>query len=388
MMELFLFWGTLFIFLNWFVRGLDLIIGTLFFLPVLPHDRWNQKDKTLPKISIIFAARNEEKDVACSLSSMVTQKYPNFEVIAVNDRSTDKTGDIMSRYKKFSHFKYVQIKDLPDGWLGKTHALEKGVESASGEWLLFTDADVQFAPDTLMSAVTAAEKNRLDHLTLMPKAVIKKFIELIFIDYFFTVFSLRFRPWLAQFQWSRTYAGIGAFNFISRKAYEKIGTHKALSLALDDDMRFGKLVKRNGYRQKVMDGQKFISVRWISGFQGVLKSLSKNAFAGINYNYVLFIMATVFLMAVDLAPFVFAFIFSGWVQFFCLGSLVMIFLIYLLWMKYEKKAVLAFPFYPLGSILFLYLLWVSVLRALFQGKVTWRHTSYPIHELRAYIKKQ
>jgi len=120
--------------------------------------------QSYPKVSLIFSARDEEDDIQAALSSHLTQKYPNFEVIVVNDRSTDRTGKILSEEKsRTPHLKIITITELEKGWVAKNFGLWSGAQAATGDWLLFTDADVRFHPDTLWEAVSYSIDNKVDH---------------------------------------------------------------------------------------------------------------------------------------------------------------------------------------------------------------------------------
>src|SRR5207249_9856045 len=124
-------------------------------------------DANCPRISLLFAARDEEEKLPAELATLVEIDYPNLEVIAVDDRSQDATGRILDEFAAaHPRLRVVHITQLPAGWLGKPHALQKAYETSTGEWLLFTDADVRFKPDVLRRAVALAKQRNLDHLTL------------------------------------------------------------------------------------------------------------------------------------------------------------------------------------------------------------------------------
>ena len=138
------------------------------------------------------------------------------------------------------------MESLPAGWLGKPHALQKGYERSTGEWLIFTDADVHFAPDLLRRSVALAEQQQWDHMPLFGTAKMFTIGERIAMTFFALCFLLNVRPWHVSNPRSRFYAGIGAFQLIRRSAYEAIGTHRRLAMEVVDDMKLGKLVKDGG----------------------------------------------------------------------------------------------------------------------------------------------
>ena len=316
------------IFLFWFFRGWDLILGSYFFIPFLNKELGDTPPPAWPKVSIIFAAKEEEKRIKAATLSMLSQDYPDYEVIAVNDRSTDRTAQELQSIAD-PRLQVKTITSLPKGWLGKTHALYEGSRLATGEWILFTDADVLMAPDTLKKSIMACQHHGLDHLALFPQIELEQFVEAMFTHYFMIAFNFLFRPWMARFKHSRHYVGIGAFNFIRREVYEKIGAHTKIAMEVADDMKFGKLVKRSGFRQMAIFGNELVRVRWVEGWGGVLKSLHKNAFSGVQYNVLYLFLSSIGLFCTDVLPFAGLFLTQGLSFYFSAGSVAMIFLIYL-----------------------------------------------------------
>ncbi len=365
----------------WLVKGLDFVIGILYGVPRLEKDKFSSAILNYPRVSIIFAAKDEAKRVGSALRTFLAQDYPDFEVIAVNDRSTDETLAILNSVKN-PRLKVLDIQDLPSGWLGKTHALYEGYKISKGEWLLFTDADVHMDPLTLKTAVAAAEAQRLEHLTLFPKLVIHQYIEAVFTNYFAILFNFRYRPWSARFKRSLSYVGIGAFNMVRRETYEGVGTHKRLALDIADDMMLGKIIKRCGAGQMAMFGDEFISVRWVEGFAGVLHSLHKNAFRGLNYNYPFLALSTLMILGVDILPFAGLFFLKGAAFYFSAASVFCIFLVYLAGQKHSPRSLLTFFAHPFAALLFIFTLWRSAVSVLKEGGVRWRDTFYPVEDLR------
>lgn len=148
----------------WAIMGL-MLFNYLKKKPVFNGNVFSEKGMVYPSLSVIIPARNEEKSIKQAISQLIDQDYPNLEVIVVNDRSTDNTGVILEELKiKYPELKVITITDVPPYWLGKNHAVYQGVKQATGEWLLFTDADVLFSPGSLKSTVSYSLENKLDHL--------------------------------------------------------------------------------------------------------------------------------------------------------------------------------------------------------------------------------
>ncbi len=399
----FIFWFSSLVFLVWLLQTIDLVSGVLLKLPFLScHSRTilggnplvhrsptkTFGDDKAPKISVVFAARNEAASVGETLRMLLSQDYPDFEVIAVNDRSEDKTLSILQSFSHDSRLKILNIQELPPHWLGKTHALYQGYLISTGEYLVFTDADVLFLPGTLKAAMAILCHSRergnpfCDHLVLFPKLLTGGFVERAFTQVFGLALFRRFRPWQASNPKSLAHMGIGAFNMIRRSAYEKIGTHQRLALEVVDDVTLGRLVKENGLRQRVMSGIDFISVPWVANAGGVVKSLEKNAFAGMGYSVFTLLAATLAIMALDILPFFFLFLTHGPAFYFNLGTLLCLLLISLAACRKMSGDWRLFWTHPFASLLLLFILWRSAFLILRAGGVRWRDTFYSLDQLK------
>ena len=193
-----------------------------------------------PSVSIIVPARNEEETIQQALHTLLALDYDKYEVIAVNDRSTDRTGELMESVSKTSNasanarmthpLRVIHHNELPPGWLGKTHAMWTAANQASGDWLLFTDADVLFKPDSLRRALAYAEAEHADHVVLFPRMIMKRPGEYMMIAFFQTMFMFGHRPWKVADPSTDDHMGVGAFNLVRRRAYDAVGTYQALRM--------------------------------------------------------------------------------------------------------------------------------------------------------------
>jgi len=179
-------------------------------------------DKQLPSLTIVATARNEAARIEAAARSLLAQDYPGCEVLIVDDRSTDETGSILDRLAaEDSSLRVLHVADLPAGWVGKSHALACAAEATRSDWILFTDADVEFAPEAARCAVSLALRESADHLAVAPDLVLETLGEAMFVGYFVLVFDLSQEPWAAQDPRSKRSIGIGAFNLVRRGAYER-----------------------------------------------------------------------------------------------------------------------------------------------------------------------
>ncbi|MDE3171172.1 MAG: glycosyltransferase, partial [Acidobacteriota bacterium] len=237
-----------------------------------------------PSVSILFAARDEAEQLPHALATLLSLDYPRYEVIAADDRSADATGAILSEAaRRDSRLKPVRIDFLPAGWLGKPHALQKAYEHSKGEWLVFTDADVHFAPDLLQRTIALAEANGLEHITLLGRAKMFTLGEKIAMTFFGVAILAGTRPWSAHDARSQGYSGVGAFQMVRRSAYERMGTHRRLAMEVIDDMKLGKLAKEAGVRSGAAKAGDAVSVHWHAGVGNMIRGTTKNFFAASGY---------------------------------------------------------------------------------------------------------
>lgn len=374
--------------LAWFSRLVDAAIG-MPRIADIARPEWDRSPATPtgePRVSIIVPARNEEEDIRETLVRLLALDYSNYEVIAVNDRSTDRTGaiidDVAASSEAHGLLKAIHIPDLPSGWLGKTHAMWTSAQQATGAWLLFTDADVQFKPDALRRAVAYAETERADHVVLFPRMIMKRPSERMMIAFFQALFVFGHRPWKVADPRARDHMGVGAFNMVRRSVYDAVGTYRALRMEVLDDMKLGKVIKNAGFAQRNVFGEDLISLYWARGAFGMVNNLTKNFFAVLSFQWPRTVATIVGLGFLNLGPFLGVWLAHGWARLPYAIALVSLFGIY-----YGMSGMSAVPAYyfflhPVSTSLFMYTLLRSMIQTLANGGVVWRGTKYPLEELR------
>jgi hypothetical protein len=365
----------------WFFHGLRVAYGALR-LPRL-KDCAPAGDAECPRISLIFAARDEEEKLPAALATLAALDYPNLEIIAVDDRSQDSTRKILNEFARVDkRARVVLVDELPGGWLGKPHALQKAYEASTGEWLLFTDADVRFAPDVLRRAASLVKERAVDHLTLLGDVEMHGFWETTLLTFFGMAFHLATDPYRVGNPHSRAYVGVGAFQMVKRGAYEAAGMHRRLAMEVVDDMKLGKIVKQAGFRSCVAMAQDAVVVRWHAGVGNIVRGVTKNFFASAGYNLAVAIFSAAAVFLANVAPFVALFAAHGWSRIFA-AIAVAIAVGFHVGVSIEVRVS---PLYaltqPVGAVLFCYMLLRSTVVTLWQGGVTWRGTFYPLEELR------
>ncbi len=336
-----------------------------------------------PLVSLIVVARDEDHAIGHALETHAALDYPNLEIIAVDDRSTDRTGEIMDHAAAADpRLHVVHVVDLPPDWLGKTHAMQEGYRASKGQWLLFTDGDVMFEPRSIRFAVSHAVRQRRDHVTVYPGLEPGGFWENLMIATFGLLFTMRVKPWLVRTRFKGAYVGIGAFNLIRREVYEAIGTHQRLAMEVADDLKLGKLVKMHEFRQDVLVADDLLRVRWQVGVGGVINGLTKNAFAALNYSLVNLVFSTAILAIIGFGPYLGAATLTGSAQWGHLAALAFLHLTFAAICMRSGVSFLASVIFVVPWMLFLYILWRSAFVTLRDGGVTWRDTFYPLETLR------
>lgn len=337
-----------------------------------------------PLLSVIVAARNEAGQIKSSILSQLEQTYKNVEWILVNDRSTDSTGLLMDELQqKDQRITVIHIEELPEGWLGKNNALYKGFLQASGKWLLFTDADVKFDKETFAKALHYFERHELDHLTAAPNLSANPFWLKSFIAFFMFGFSYFKRPWAANNPKSKVGTGIGAFNLVSKEAYQSFGTHERVKMRPDDDLQLGMKMKKEGYRQRIVTALELIEVEWYGSLREAFVGLEKNTFAGLHYRVSMVLFAIFGVFITNVLPFITIFSSDKTVALLSLGNILLSGIHYLLVIK--KLTIFSpamFLVLPLTALLFIYSIIRASLLTFKRGGIMWRGTIYKLSELR------
>jgi glycosyltransferase involved in cell wall biosynthesis len=365
----------------WLTHGLRVAYGASR-LPWL-KDFSPAADAECPRISLMFAARDEEEKLPGALATLMEIDYPSLEVIAVDDRSKDATGRILDEFAAaHQRLRAVHVTELPPGWLGKPHALLKAFEVSTGDWLLFTDADVRFEHDALRRAVTLAKQRKLDHLTLFGDVEMSGFWEKVLITFFAFMFQIASDPHRASNPHSHFYVGVGAFQLLKRSAYEASGTHRRLAMEVVDDMKLGKIIKQSGFRSGAGIAQESVAIRWHAGVGNLVRGVTKNFFAAAGYSLALVAMAIAGLLSMNVAPLYGVLFGHGWIRILAATALVIILCFHTGIAVTMRVSPLYALTHPLGALLMIYMLLRSTVVTIKQGGIVWRDTFYPLDELK------
>lgn len=336
-----------------------------------------------PVVSIIVPALNEAATIKPALASILALDYPFLEIIAVNDRSTDETGAILEEMAHNApRLKVHHLAALPAGWLGKNHALWFGAARAKGDLLLFTDADVVMGGNSLRQAVGYLQMNNLDHLaiffdTLVPGGL----LNMLIID-FACAFLAVMKPWKARRPGTRHHIGIGAFNLVRSKTYQRCGTHQALAMHPVDDVELGRLIKTTGGRQDCLLGHHAISVKWYGSVAALVHGLEKNIFPFCQYSIFRVMAFSTLIIIFRIWPLLAILFCQGPVAALNLFLVTIQLGVAIAAASRSGLLVRHVIWFPLSPFIGLYILWNSTTKTLYRGGIIWRGTFYSLAELK------
>ncbi len=368
--------------------------------------RAGQTPGRTPAVTVVVTARNEADQIETTVRSLLRQRHPRLEIIVVDDRSSDGTGDLVRKLEVEApegvRLRLIRNETLPDDWTGKCHACHLGAAHATGDWILFTDGDVRFTDeDLLIRVVNYAEQNRLDHVAVIPDLRPMSAVQAALVAVFGQMFMLAARAHEMDLDLRRGGIGVGAFNLVRRRSYDRIGGHQQLKMDLADDVKLGRLLKESGARQRLFNGLDLIRCPWHRGALNVVRGLEKNFFAGLGFSLPFLSLWTGTVLMLNFGP-------------ACVGVFASIYLwgsvnpslLAAVWLPFVIQVVLVAGAYfveaprqgygamtltllhPLSVLLLLAAAWNSALRTLVRGGVQWRGTFYPLHRLREGLVRQ
>jgi glycosyltransferase involved in cell wall biosynthesis len=336
-----------------------------------------------PSITIIVPARNEAADIAATLHSLLEQDYRNLQIIAVDDRSTDRTGAIIhtlaSQYP--DQLRALHVTELPPGWLGKTHAMALGARHAPTDYLLFTDADVLFRPDAIRRTLAQAVATRADHLVTLPTPTTHRWEEAAILGFIQILSLWAARPWrIADPKAKRDALGVGAFNLLRREAYQQVGGFESLRMQIIEDIGLARRIKHAGLAQRICFGHGLVRLHWASGVGGLVNVMTKNLFSAFRFHIWLALVGGLWLLVFCVAPAV-GLLFPP-TRIAAIVTFAAVVWVYRLMSRHSGISTWYALFFPFGALVFVFTLLRSMLITLKHGGVMWRGTYYPLTELR------
>ncbi len=260
--------------------------------------------QTWPKVSIVIPACNEAASLESALRSILKQDYPELEIILIDDRSTDGTAAIVDRMAADDpRILAIHVEQLPEGWLGKVHALSLGTAKASGSWLLFTDADVHIAPGALRRAIAYAHQT-VDHLAAMPDLWPSSLPVDATLALFCRTFMVALRLWAVADPKSDAFIGVGAFNLVRRKAFQETEGFSWLRMEVGDDVGLGMMLKQSGARCGLVNAHGLLGLHWYRTVREIARGAEKAYASAARCSLVRVLVLCIALVAMEWAPLV------------------------------------------------------------------------------------
>lgn len=341
--------------------------------------------ETWPTLSVIVPACNEEDTIEEALATLLAQDYPALEVVVVDDRSTDRTGALLdATAAKDDRVTVVHVEHLPEGWLGKVHALHVGFESSRGDFVLFTDADIHFRDDALRRSVALSLQDRLDHLAILPKFIAPTFWLRALIVAFGAGFLMSIRPHEVGKPGTKCYVGVGAFNLVRREALLRSEGLEWLRMEVGDDVGLGLLLHRAGARGAFYSAGEMIAVAWYRSLPEMVRGLEKNMY-GIAFSYRLYrlLLATPITLAIMAGPLVaLTQVDRPWLVAMGLAAAFASHAYHLMVGRMARLGFVESLVAPFGAFVMMYIVLRSAFLCVKNGGIHWRGTFYPVEALR------
>jgi len=344
-----------------------------------------------PKLTIVIPAHNEAHSIEKAVESRLDDDYPYLEFILIDDRSTDGTSEIIDKIAaRDSRVTSIHIRELPEGWLGKVFAMQRGVSEATGDWFLFSDADVHVKRGTLKRAISYCETRNVDHLTILPEIWPRTF----FVDLLFSIMVrhvyFKMRVWAIGRKRLSASGGIGAFNLVRRTAFERINGFYRLKLAILDDVALGKILKQSGARCAVLNGREYVGLYWYRSLREVALGIQRILFGySAKFNFIRIVASCIFLLWAELFPFLLLipvpFLFHPFIG---LSFLLISLATSLSINHWLNRSALSAILFPIAMPIYIFLILISAVVDLRRGGIFWGNKFFPTEILNAANRRR
>jgi chlorobactene glucosyltransferase len=366
----------------------NFLVNNYLFRDISAYSISNELKKSPPLVSILVPARNEERNIIRCLRSLIRQDYPNFEIIVLDDNSTDQTAQIVNEYAlKYGRIKLINGRQLPPGWLGKCFACQQLAEHANGKYLLFTDADTLHFKNSVSGALSAMLENNFDAISVFARQIMVTIHERMMVP-FGNYLVLSFMP-LVLISKSKNplfSTAIGQFMLFKKEVYEKIGGHESIKNEILEDIHISKQVKKHGFRFMIFDGRNNFYCRMYKNLGEVINGYSKVIAASFNYNAMLQAIATSLIFLIYLIPFIilplgiFVLDFPQILLNLIIGQIAIILTIKLIQTFRFKNRFIDIFLFPLSVIYILLISIHSLLKSKSASGVYWKGRTYDVRK--------
>jgi cellulose synthase/poly-beta-1,6-N-acetylglucosamine synthase-like glycosyltransferase len=404
----------------WVWRTADAVtkLPTVTTLQDVEWDLWAEDG---PSLVVVVPAKDEAENIAATMDALLAADYPKLRIVAVDDRSTDATGEILDGYaarfrprvavapptkaKKRkgkgkasatvlelpvsmassgpAKVEVIHVTELPEGWLGKTFAMTVATANSASDYVLYTDADVLFSPSILRRAIAYADMTEADHLVVLPTMEVRSWGEGIVLGYFQVFGVWASRLWKVEDPKARRdIVGVGAFNMVRRSALEKIGGWAPQRMSVLEDVTLGRRMKAAGLRQRVAVAPGLVLVHWAKGARGLMRVMTKNMFSAFNFQPALLGLACLWIVGFCLLPLAGL----GWWR-TLVPSLIVLLCVGATYRSMEAVSSIPAKYgwgFPLGAVAMIWAMLRSMVVALVRRGVVWRGTKYELRDLRRH----
>ena len=375
--------------ITWIAVALTSVLGARRLRRLEDVGRPRPEDPPLPRVSVIVTAHNEERSAERALRSLLAQDYADYEVVYVDDRSDDRTGEIADRLsREDARVKVIHVRALPAGWFGKNHAAWRAASAATGDVLLFTDGDAIFAPGAVEYGVRHLVREKLDFLSVFGRVAVRgALLQACVMNTTLALFS-KTRPWEVRDPESPASFGFGPYIMFRAAAYRTMGGYRRIALRPDEDVQICKLAKRSGLPSDVLVGHEHVQFEWYTAPGGLVRGLEKSFFATLDYRLSQVVSGTLALFWL-LSPFVLAPAAAAAEMPVALALAAVA--VGVCWTTVVLAArAMRYPgwtglLYPLATLIVSYIMWRSTLVTMTRG-VAWGGPPVPLSELRAHAR--
>ena len=376
--------------LSWLFRSLTALRGMASVLDLTTLDKNllpPLPQSTVPDVTVVVPARDEQESIEATLESLLRSEGVRAQIVAIDDRSQDRTGELMDALASRTHkgsntLEVIHNRDLPQGWLGKPHALALGVARARAPWLLFTDGDVTFAPETLELALRSATKTGADHFVLVPTLTHEGVLTAGVQGSIQALGQWAARMWKVQDPKAKDFFGVGGFNLLRADAVQAFGGMERLRMEIVEDVSLGWLVKKELHRKSMMVlGPGLVRIEWMQGPFGIVRLLEKNAFAGFRYSLATAVVAITMLCLQAVVPLL-ALAAGPWGIAACVTLYCSVAMSFHANRKLNSISPLLAVLYAPSVMILAWAFLRSTILTIKRGGVAWRGTLYPLAELK------
>jgi len=330
-----------------------------------------------PRLTMVVPARDEAGGIEAALASKLACGYPELEIVAVDDRSRDETGAILDRAAASDpRVKVTHLDALPEGWLGKLHAMKKGLEVATGEWVLFSDADVHVEKGTLERLIAHAESESIDFVAVFPKMRHVSLLVDALISALIRMIAFTGRVWSANDDRSHVGMGVGAFNLGRRRVLEESGAIEQLRMEIADDVALGALIKQRGSRTRFFAGRSDVHVVFVDSIASAARSIEKGG-GWLGFSLLGPMLVPLAAISFEIGIPVVAIAYGGIAAIFGIAALLIATLAHVLMSRHFGHPIRGALIWPIGYVLNMFLALRSGMKAWKQQGVYWRSTFYP-----------